>query len=811
MLDYPLFGDEGAAEYDVLDLRTESNYSWAAWGDSVNGLQNSYLREVFTRDTQGDLGNPYTRSRYVHLYLNGQYWGLFMTQERVQEHFGETYFGGDKDDYDVVKADSSESYTTEVADGNADAWRQLFELSQDLADNPSANADNYWSMQGLDPNGVRDEQLEVLLDVGNLIDFMAIIIYTGGHDTGISLFLGNDRANNWFGIRNRETGDQGFQFFLHDNEHSLGSGEINGTLHGTVSIDRTGPFYTPLDDDYDFFNPVYLHQDLLVHPEYVQRFVDRVQELMFNDGPLTLEANVARMLERKEQVEPAILAEAARWGDAKRSNPYTKADWDAEVAWLLDTALPTRSDLVLNQLRSDGLYNQYGPPIFSQLGGEAPAGYPLELRSFEGAIYYSLDGETDPRQIGGGVNPSPEVQAYTTPILLTQDTTVWARVREASGNWSGLVKTSFSVPELAGDYNQDGVVSQADYVVWRSTYGSTSDLRADGNKDQVVDAADYSLWRDALSGQPTVAAPAAATPANVTGVSTDLSVLGGAGVGEGSLNYTWTATGPAGVSFSTNEDNASKNTTATFSQAGEYQFTVTIENPLVGSIAVSTVEVIVEQAVAGVAISTSDPFVAAGSTLQLETSEIDQFGLTIGEPANALWSLESGVGSVNTVGLYTAPLTPGAATVHVGTLSGEASIGLQVVAPIAWYRADETSGSTLGDSSPHGSHASVNGAASCERASAATHCRSPVAVLSCQTASSAASKTSRLALGSILIIQTPGQGSLTSGAAPPAICSSPQQPAPRADRCDLRSKPAARQSSRSTGRRFRLGSGATWR
>ena len=33
------------------------------------------LRDVWSRDTQRDMGRPYTRSRYYHLYLNGLYWG----------------------------------------------------------------------------------------------------------------------------------------------------------------------------------------------------------------------------------------------------------------------------------------------------------------------------------------------------------------------------------------------------------------------------------------------------------------------------------------------------------------------------------------------------------------------------------------------------------------------------------------------------------------------------------------------------------------------------------------------------------------
>ncbi len=52
-------------------------------------------------------------------------------------------------------------------------------------------------------------------------------------------------------------------------------------------------------------------------------------------------------------------------------------------------------------------------------------------------------------------------------------------------------------PNLPGDYNRDGDVNQADYLLWIASYGATgSDLAADGSGDGVVDAADYTIWRD---------------------------------------------------------------------------------------------------------------------------------------------------------------------------------------------------------------------------------------------------------------------------------------------------------------------------
>ncbi|MEQ8846837.1 right-handed parallel beta-helix repeat-containing protein [Botrimarina sp.] len=61
---------------------------------------------------------------------------------------------------------------------------------------------------------------------------------------------------------------------------------------------------------------------------------------------------------------------------------------------------------------------------------------------------------------------------------------------------------------VAGDYDLNGLVDQADYGVWRRNYGSTFGvgLLADGNRDGRVDAADYSVWRDALHAAPALGA-----------------------------------------------------------------------------------------------------------------------------------------------------------------------------------------------------------------------------------------------------------------------------------------------------------------
>jgi hypothetical protein len=86
---------------------------------------------------------------------------------------------------------------------------------------------------------------------------------------------------------------------------------------------------------------------------------------------------------------------------------------------------------------------------------------------------------------------------------LTAGSTSYSIYFALNGNWGSDPATVFFdnlrlvnvTAPLAGDFNNDGHVDAADYIVWRYSVGSTTDLRADGNLNGVVDAADYEIWR----------------------------------------------------------------------------------------------------------------------------------------------------------------------------------------------------------------------------------------------------------------------------------------------------------------------------
>jgi hypothetical protein len=435
-LRYPLFENEGAQEFETFDLRTSQNYSWPR--ESVQGTNDTMVREVFCRETLGAMGQPYRRSRYYHLYINGQYWGLYETDERPEASYGETYFGGSKENFDVVKCGNrgtQPNFATEATDGNLIAFSNLWTMTRSMVTNASSS--NYFRILGRNADGTRNTNLPVMVDVDNLIDYMMGIFYTGDGDATLSSFLANNMPNNWFGMRDRTNPKVGFRFFNSDCEHTLGTPRSE--------VDRTGPFPGSNQSNFTFANPQWMHEELMFSPEYRLRFADRVQRHFFNGGALTFEANTNRFLRKAAQITKAMRAYSARWGDTARTVPYKEIDWQREINWVIANWFPARPGIVLAQLRADGLFPSVAAPAFSQLGGEVPAGYNLEMMhtNLTGAIFFTTDG-TDPRAIGGGVSAS--AQSYSGSVVINSPTLVRARVLTGT-NWSAILEFTFFPPQ----------------------------------------------------------------------------------------------------------------------------------------------------------------------------------------------------------------------------------------------------------------------------------------------------------------------------------------------------------------------------
>jgi hypothetical protein len=421
-LDAPLFTnpqfDQGAGErFDTLILDSVLNYSWLHRDFAAQRDNAKYIQDQVVADFQNLAGGQAPHGRYVHLYLNGLYWGMYYLHERPDERFAETYLGGDKEDYDVLKHNG-----TAVVHGDLTApGNYASMLSAVRQDNNLSIPANYAAV-------------EEWLDIDDFIDYMIVNYYAGNDDWA---------QKNWYASFNRVDPNGRWRFHSWDAEHAF----TNVDHHVTSRINTGGP--------------TEIHHRLMGNaaqgwigsPEYRLRFADRVQGLMTNGGALTPVVAGAVYAARMAEAERAIVGESARWGDNRREPAYTQADWLATQNNLLNNYFPNRTGAVLNRFASLGWRVPVAAPLMSQYGGTVQPGYQLILSLPGGTrgvpIYYTLDG-TDPRDPATNL-PRAGAMLYTGPITINAGTEVSARIfvdgeSNSVDEWSPLVQKKFFLP-----------------------------------------------------------------------------------------------------------------------------------------------------------------------------------------------------------------------------------------------------------------------------------------------------------------------------------------------------------------------------
>ena len=399
---FPLFGEVATDEFDTIILRAGFNNSWHRH-QTTEERNTQLIRDQWICRSQLAMGQLGLSGTFVHLYLNGLYWGLYNPVERCTADFGSSYLGGEKEEYDALN-----SYPRNVVDGTADAWN----TTQNLSEAGIANKADY-------------DALAQYVDISNLIDYMILNIYAGNIDWD---------DHNWYSVRRRLPGE-GWKFLGWDSERTLES--ITGT-------NKTGI--------HQFNKPSNIYAHLRSNAEFCLLFADHAHRHFHNNGALTPENNRARYQTLADFIDRGIVGESARWGDSSRSLPYTRnVEWVTERDRLLNQYFPQRTNVAIGFLRgtSPKLYPSIDAPVFSingsyQHGGQAWSGDQLTIDNpnASGTIWYTLDG-SDPREPWTG-NPVGISSVVPVNVILTKSTHAKARILDGT-TWSALNEAVYAI------------------------------------------------------------------------------------------------------------------------------------------------------------------------------------------------------------------------------------------------------------------------------------------------------------------------------------------------------------------------------
>ena len=380
-LEYPLFGPGAASEFNTIRLRANYND-----GSVHTPRSTQQIRDEWMRRTLLEMGRPNAHGTFMHVYVNGFYWGVYNVVERPDAAFSETYFGGDKENWDAISA-------SDAIDGTLQAWSELRRLTSAVrqAENQEQSNAAYQTVLGNHPDGRNNPELETYLDVDNYIDYLIANFYGGNNDWP---------GRNYIASRERGADSSGFKFFSWDAEKVLGHEEgANVSANELNANSDVAQFYA----------------DLRTNDEFRLRFADRVHEHFANGGSLYVdpdhpdwdpdhpERNVpaARYAELAALIELPLVAELARWGDTDRRPEdtlpggvhrlITPDDWAAFRDGLYANYFPRRSAIVWDQLRTAGLYSSVGAARFqingqNQHGGLIVAGDTLSMSAVASVV-----------------------------------------------------------------------------------------------------------------------------------------------------------------------------------------------------------------------------------------------------------------------------------------------------------------------------------------------------------------------------------------------------------------------------------------
>lgn len=403
-------GRAPAETYDCLDLRNGSH-------DMVE--RGFYMSCLYTDDTMLDLGNLAPHGRWVHVYLNGAYWGVYHLRERWHAAMVSNYLGGSKDEYSAINGNANVGGWAIGAnhDGTNKTWVTIKNLRRDY------------------------DALRKWLDISNYIDFN--LVYMSGDAENEYRCSGPDRMGPgykfWFNDAD------GFLRAFTDKTSDAGPGTILSALRSQA------------------------------HPDFKVLLADRIHKTFFGDGELAPARAVARLDERAKQLERPFLAEAARWGFRTPDN------WRSAKDNALKALLPKIGPANLPRLRTKGLYPATAAPVFAPAPGQVEANTVCTIRAATGELFYTLDG-TDPRLPGGAVSPAAKmgqlVDSTMSASVAIPDNT-WIRARAKNGNeWSAIEEGFYHLgkPVSAGEvliselhYNPKGSEESEFLELWNPT------------------------------------------------------------------------------------------------------------------------------------------------------------------------------------------------------------------------------------------------------------------------------------------------------------------------------------------------------
>lgn len=252
-------------------------------------LDPSYVREKTAYELCAAMGVAHSRTNFAALYINGDYWGLYLLVEQQDKEFIESRWGAGEDG-NLWKCTNDGNSTLEYLDSNESSYYNDYDLKTNETTNDWSDLVDFVDQLNNTSLSVLPDSLHNRLDVNSALAMLAIDNYIVNLDS----YAG--RCANYY-FYDRDLDDR-ITFTKWDQNEAWGI--FNQYNMSTTAMQQLSPYWT---------NPQWgqerpLAERLLQIDQYEEVYFGHYKKLMNGAAePATL---VARMEELRDMIRPYV-------------------------------------------------------------------------------------------------------------------------------------------------------------------------------------------------------------------------------------------------------------------------------------------------------------------------------------------------------------------------------------------------------------------------------------------------------------------------------------------------------------------------
>jgi len=298
LFDYPFFQEDFEPQSENQTPSYESFILRNAGQDWMKSMIRDYVSHLIISET----GLDYQKGYPVIVFINGEYWGIYLLQERYDEHYLKNHYGLSENQASILRQNG------DLFRGNESDASQYDEIVDFYTTHDLSNPENY-------------EYLNTKIDIEDYMNYLTANIFLGNNDwPNVNVYLWRKSVEE-FDPKSVDKSDGRWRWMINDMDFCFGlQGYGEGYEHDTLAHAQmegwSGDLFRSLLENEDF------------RTQFIKLFSENLNSIFLP------ERVTAIIVQASEEFKPEMERFFNRWS----TDPESIQKWENEIEILLEFA-----------------------------------------------------------------------------------------------------------------------------------------------------------------------------------------------------------------------------------------------------------------------------------------------------------------------------------------------------------------------------------------------------------------------------------------------------------------------------------------